>query len=94
MQNGRIVFRVESPESVFLEKSSFSWCSGKVETAGVRLSTAKKEVQTTLYCDRLNMVELLAQVGLADTEGQGSLNGRLPVSFNQDGIDVERNNFV
>jgi len=89
LQDGRIVFRVESPESVFIEKSSFSWCSGKVETAGVRLSTAKKEVQTTLYCDRLNMVELLSQVGLADTEGEGSLNGRLPVSFNKDGIDIE-----
>ena len=89
MKDGKIQFRVENPQTIFLENSRFTWCGGKVETGGLRLSSSTRTVQTTLYCDRLHLAELLAQFGLVDTEGQGSLNGRLPVLLSKDGIEIE-----
>jgi hypothetical protein len=45
-----------------------------------------KELETTLYCDRLGFTELLAQFGIDKTEGQGSLNGRLPMVVSKQGV--------
>ncbi|KJR99162.1 MAG: hypothetical protein VR65_17195 [Desulfobulbaceae bacterium BRH_c16a] len=84
--DAEIHFRVESLESVFLEKGGFNWCGGKVDTAGIRLSRTMEAVETTLYCDRLGFTELLSQFGVDDAEGEGSLNGRLPITVSRHGI--------
>jgi hypothetical protein len=48
-----------------------------------------KELETTLYCDRLGFTELLAQFGIDQAEGEGSLNGRLPMIINKNGVVFE-----
>ncbi len=79
LSDARIRFRIEDEQSVFLEKSRLNWCGGKVESSSLRISKSMKELETTLYCDRLGFTELLGQFGIEDTEGEGSLNGRLPL---------------
>jgi hypothetical protein len=79
LSDARIRFRIEDEQSIFIEKSRLSWCGGKVETGSLRISRSMKELETTLYCDRLGFTELLGQFGIEDTEGEGSLNGRLPL---------------
>ena len=86
LSDARIRFRIEDDQAIFLEKSRFSWCGGRVETGGFTLSKDMKEFETTLYCDRLGFTELLAQFGIDQTEGQGSLNGRLPILINNKGL--------
>lgn len=44
------------------------------------------ELETTLYCDRLNFGQLLLQLGIQGAEGNGSLNGRLPLVVNEQGV--------
>lgn len=79
---GKIFFRIEDPNTIFIEKSSFNWCNGKVESGSLRISKNSSELSTTLYCDRLEFSELLTQLGITETAGDGSLNGRLPLHYN------------
>lgn len=86
LSDARIHFRIEDEQSIFLEKLRLNWCGGKVESGSFTLAGNMKELETTLYCDRLGFTELLAQFGINKTEGQGSLNGRLPVIFSRQGV--------
>lgn len=79
--DGKIFFRIEDQQTLFVEKSRFSWCKGKVESGSLQISLHDPELSTTLYCDRLQFSELLSQLGISDAEGDGSLNGRLPLHF-------------
>lgn len=76
-----IAFRVEDPTTIFIEKSRAGWCQGTVESGSVRLSSRKPEVETVLYASRLNFAEVLNQFGFDQTEGEGTLNGKLPVRW-------------
>lgn len=89
LSDARIHFRIEDEQSIFLEKIQASWCGGKVESGSFALSSDMKALETTLYCDRLGFTELLAQFGIDGTEGQGSLNGRLPMIINKQGVVFE-----
>lgn len=84
--DAKVYFRLEDINSLFIEKSKLRWCGGKVESGSLRLSSNTKELDTTLYCDRLKFAELLAQFGIEDTEGAGSLNGKLPVRISEKGL--------
>lgn len=81
IDEGKIFFRIENEEQLFLEKAKFRWCGGKIETGSLALNRFMDSFEATLYCDRLKFAELLGQFGIEDTDGEGSLNGRLPVAF-------------
>jgi hypothetical protein len=78
---GRIDFQIESARSVLIEKMHFLWCGGNVETQSMRLVPDAEEYHVTLYCDRLNLAQVLEQFGAASAEGQGSVNGRIPLQY-------------
>lgn len=86
MADARIRFRVDDSTTLFIEGARLNWCGGRVETGGIRLSREMEEIETTLYCDRLGYTELLKQLGIGDAEGEGSLNGRLPLFLGRDGV--------
>jgi len=78
---GRIEFQIESARSVLIEKMHFLWCGGNVETQSMRLVPGVEEYHVTFYCDRLNLAQVLEQFGAASAEGQGSVNGRIPLHY-------------
>lgn len=85
----RLAYTLESPSSLLIEKAGFNWCRGRVTTESMRLSSGKKEMGITLYCDRLHLADLLRQVGSFQAEGDGSLNGRLPVRYADNTLSFE-----
>lgn len=89
MSDARVALRVDDGEVVFIEKARLNWSGGLVEAGAVKLFKNMERVQTTLYCDRLQYTELLSQLGIGDAEGEGSLNGRLPVDFGREGIEFD-----
>ncbi|WP_457577530.1 intermembrane phospholipid transport protein YdbH family protein [Desulfomarina sp.] len=89
LTDSHIRFRIEDSQSVFIEKGGFSWCGGQVESSSFRLSPTSEKLKTTLYCDRLKFTQLLDQFGIKDTEGEGSLNGKLPVILSKKGITFD-----
>ncbi len=81
MNDGNIEFQIESTESFFIEKSSFYWCDGYVNTQAFRISPGVEDYDLILYCDRVNLAMVLEQFGLASAEGKGTVNGRIPLRF-------------
>lgn len=81
LSDAKFYFRIEDENTLFLEKGRLRWCGGRVETGGLRLSKEMDALEATLYCDRLGLTELLSQFGIEDTEGEGSLNGKLPIQI-------------
>ncbi len=79
--DGNLSFQIESDTTLLLEKIRISWCDGNIETQALRISSEVDHYQSTLYCDRLQLAKLLEQLGQIEAQGQGSLNGRIPISW-------------
>ncbi len=81
IENGEIDYQIESPQSLLVEKSRFTWCDGNVETPAIRLTSGTKDYRLILYCDRLNLAKVLGQFGATTERAEGQLNGRIPVRY-------------
>lgn len=88
ISEGEASFQIESPSSLFLKKSSFLWCGGNVYTHGLRLKPGNDGLDIICYCDRLRLATVLKQFHLASAEGEGSVNGRLPISYKNGEIKI------
>lgn len=88
MNEGEVEFQIESLSSLFLKKTSFFWCRGHVYTHGLQIKSAKRELDIICYCDRLKLSTLLKQFNLARVEGEGTVNGRIPISYKNGKIKV------
>lgn len=81
LSDGKVDFQIESAESFYIEKSSFKWCNGSVNTQSIRVSSANKDLSLTLFCDRINLAMIIDQLGIASAEGNGAVNGKIPVEY-------------
>jgi hypothetical protein len=86
---GRVDFRVEDVSTLFVEKSGVNWAQGTLESGSMRLSTTTGEIDTTLYASRINFSDLLNQFGFDQTDGQGALNGKLPIRLSSAGVSFD-----
>lgn len=82
LSDGGVDFQIESTESFFIEKSRFKWCDGSVNTNALRISALNKDLNLTLFCDRINLAKLIEQFGVARAEGNGAVNGSIPIEYN------------
>ena len=79
--DGRIDFEIESPDSLFIETARVKWCNGNLSTHAIRVVPGVDEYDLIVYCDRLQLAELLEQVASFEATGEGTVNGRIPVSL-------------
>ncbi|MBF0204626.1 MAG: YdbH domain-containing protein [Desulfamplus sp.] len=75
--------------SLLIENASFNWCDGKVISESMRFSSSRDDYHLSLFCDRLKLSSILQQVGSFEAEGEGTLNGRIPVSFSDGNISFD-----
>ena len=78
---GQIDFQVESADSLFIEYSSLKWGGGSLYTHALRIRPGDRDYDLTVYCDRLNLAQLLEQIGSVKAEGSGTVNGRIPIHY-------------
>jgi len=81
IDGGTLHFTVESADSFLLEKGSFNWAAGSVDTYALRFAEKHLQPEMIFYCNKLKLAEILKQVGIKNVEGDGTVNGRIPVSF-------------
>lgn len=74
-----IDFHVESPRSLFIEQCRFKWSQGTVSTYSIRIPGESDAYRLRLYCDRLNFSQVLEQLGAGKAEGDGTVNGTIPI---------------
>lgn len=79
----RVDFQLEPRGTLFIEKAGVQWCKGSMQTQAFRLTPGRDEVEVTVYCDRLNLAMLLEQLGAAQGSGEGTVNGRIPLSWKE-----------
>ena len=89
IENGEIVFQIESAHSLLIEKSRFNWCDGKVDAPAIRLRPGVEDYSLILYCDRLNLAKVLEQFGAASVEAKGQLNGQIPLRYTNGQISFQ-----
>ncbi|RJX34600.1 MAG: hypothetical protein C4531_03660 [Desulfurivibrio sp.] len=82
IDGGTLHFTVESNSSFLLEKGIFNWADGSVNTYALRFSENHLQPEMIFYCTQLKLAGILAQVGIKNVEGNGTVNGRIPVSLN------------
>jgi len=79
---GEVVFTLEDPGSLLLEKAELDWLKGKVLAQAVRFSPQEPDFSLTLYCDRLDFDALLnLVVGEDIASGDAEINGIIPLQF-------------
>ncbi len=93
LSNGEIRFRTDSLQSFFIERSEFGWCSGHVFFQSMHIVQGKSEYSPVMYCDRLNLAQLLTQLGAGRAEGTGTVNGRISMNLKDTGIEF-RDSFL
>lgn len=81
IRKGEVEFQVESLDSIFIEKTGFAWCNGHVDVHALRITGGEQDYHVNLYCDRLNLAELLEQFGAAESDGTGTVNGKIPIRY-------------
>lgn len=86
MQDARIRFSIENTNSFLIENIMFKWCNGIVSTEAVRFPQEHDKYNITLYCDRLDMIQLLNQLGDFKSKGTGTLSGRIPLVYSRGDI--------
>ncbi len=82
-------FQIESTESLLVEKGRFKWCGGNVNMQSFRFLPEKDEYDLALFCDRLNLAEVLGQFGAANATGEGAVNGRIPLRISKGHLTFE-----
>ncbi len=76
-------FQIEGPETLFIEKAGLNWSQGRINTSALRINSGKADYDLTLFCDRLNLAQLLKQLGAAEASGDGTVNGRIPIRWTE-----------
>ncbi|GEM_PF-3191952 len=89
ISKGVVKYSIESINSFLIEKASCNWCGGRVTTGAVRFSPDKNFYSMILYCDRLKLSEILQQVGSFKAQGDGSLNGNIPVHYDNGNLSFD-----
>lgn len=84
-----VIFRLEDPPALFIEKSALSWCDGTLDSGSLRLAMDNPEIDTVFYGSRINLGQLLEQFGFKISEGEGSLNGKLPVRISRETVEFD-----
>ncbi len=89
ISNAVVKYSIESIHSVLIENISFNWCNGRVTTGSMRFSPDKNNYDMVFYCDRLKLARILNEVGSFKADGEGSLNGRIPVHYENGSLSFD-----
>lgn len=88
-RSGGAIFRIESSDSLFIEKAHFGWAGGHVYTYTVRIIPSRGDIDFILFCDRLKLKDILNELQIAEADGEGNVSGRIPLSIKEGIIHID-----
>ncbi|MCK4768135.1 MAG: YdbH domain-containing protein, partial [Desulfobacula sp.] len=89
IKDAKVRFSIEDARTLLVENIRFKWCNGLVSTESIRIPQDNNAYSLNLYCDRLELAQLLKQTGAFHAEGTGTLNGRIPVIYSDGNISFD-----
>ncbi len=87
--SGEALFQTESVDSFFIEKARLAWADGNIHAHAVRISPVQESMDFILFCDRLKLKNIFNELKIAEAEGDGTLNGRIPVHITKGEISID-----
>lgn len=88
--NIELRFDIESRGQAVIENLRADWCGGNVMLNSLLLRTDRQFWETSLYCEGLELAELVSQLNLASAAGTGALYGKIPLRLTRRGIQIGR----
>lgn len=85
-----ILFHIENLKSILIENIHAKWCDGNTSVQAIRINPFVKNYSPVISCDRVSFSKVLKQLNIGEAEGDGTLNGTIPLIF-KDG-KIEFNN--
>ncbi|MBC8316821.1 MAG: YdbH domain-containing protein [Desulfobulbaceae bacterium] len=89
LDGGSLFYTLESADSFFIEQANVRWVKGAVDTYALRFSSTGMPEKMTFFCSKLKLAALLDQLGIQNVSGDGTVNGRIPVTIGRDKITFE-----
>ena len=85
-----ILFHIENLKAILIENIRAKWCDGTISVQAIRINPSVKNYSPIIFCDRISFSKVLEQLNIGSAEGDGTLNGNIPLTF-KDG-KIEFNN--
>lgn len=80
---GDILFSLDSPQQLFVEKALVDWCGGQLEAYALRFDAEQTDIEATVYARELDAARFVSFFPDTKASGKGRLYGRIPASFKQ-----------
>ncbi len=81
ISDGQATARLDDPGSIFIEGFKASCCGGKLRAQSFAFDLDSGDFAFVLHCDRLSIAQFLNHLDVGRAEGEGSLNGSIPLSI-------------
>lgn len=88
LDNIELRFDIESRNQTIVESLRADWCGGNVMLNSLQLRTDRQFWETSLYCEGLELAELVSQLNLASAAGTGALYGKIPLRLTRGGLQI------
>lgn len=88
LSDGELKLHRDGETSLFIERVKAGWSGGEIHALGLRISQGSRDLGGDLYCDRLNLAQLLSQLGIPKVSGSGTISGRLPIQYANGKIQI------
>ena len=84
--HGLAFYRMLNPLEWQISNLEMDWCGGKVRTEALRFAPGKKGYSIVMHCDKINLADLLHQIGMGEDKGNGGfVSGAIPVGISAAG---------
>ncbi|MFM2045331.1 MAG: hypothetical protein RLY86_3907 [Pseudomonadota bacterium] len=94
LTDGILRYQVLGHRRLRVEQATFAWAGGAVRTGPLEADLSDLIGRFTLEAEGLDLGQVLARAGVEGLAATGTLNGRIPVVVDKDGIRFEKGELV
>lgn len=88
--NGEIQFHENNKDSLIVERVKAGWSGGTIHARDLRFTKDSRTLAGELYCDQLDLAQLLSQLGIPQVSGKGTISGRIPLTYSDGRIQISQ----
>lgn len=81
LTDGEIQFHADEKENLVIERVMAGWSGGTIHAEDLSFTKNNSNLTGELYCDKLDLAQLLSQLGIPQVSGKGTITGRIPLEY-------------
>ncbi|MBN2640613.1 MAG: YdbH domain-containing protein, partial [Victivallales bacterium] len=92
--DGNFDFKIDSTDSIRLDKASCSWLGGRLSSPVLKLEKTQVPKSVEVFCEGLPLAELINRLNLGSATSDGVVNGKLFLDYSNNGIKLKGGQFA